>query len=227
MRASPPTSGPSADAITPFALRDGTAAWLFPLLPTDREDLVAEFERLSPESVRHRFLRPVIHLSEDMLRGLVDEVDGIDHIALVLAVEGDDELVPIAIGRIVRYAGNREDADIAVTVKDSWQGHGAGTLLLAELVKRRPAGVTRLVTEVAADNAASLAMLRGAGVTEERHAGDGILDVTVDLPEGTTGSGADAEAPPPLHRPVPQEDAESRARRQFLQTRDLLCPWFR
>ena len=42
---------------------DGTDAIVVPLLRTDRATLAAEFETLSPESQRRRFLAPVHHLS--------------------------------------------------------------------------------------------------------------------------------------------------------------------
>ena len=100
--------------------------WVWPLLPTDREALVREFETLSPESRRRRFLGPVVHLSEAMLKHLVDEVDGVDHVALILMVEVGDDLEPAGIARCVRYADQPEAADVAVTVKDDWQGHGDG-----------------------------------------------------------------------------------------------------
>ena len=60
-----------ADEVT---LRDGTPGWVWPLLPTDRNVLVAEFESLSPESRRRRFLGPVVHLSDAMLQHLVGQL---------------------------------------------------------------------------------------------------------------------------------------------------------
>ena len=99
-----------------------------------------------------------------MLDHLVDEVDGVDHVALVLVVIGDDHKgVPVGLARMIRYADDPTAADVAVTVVDEWQGRGVATALLAELVRERPEGVTHIVTTVAADNAASLAMLARLG----------------------------------------------------------------
>ncbi|MEZ5161408.1 MAG: GNAT family N-acetyltransferase [Marmoricola sp.] len=121
-----------------LTLKDGTPGWVWPLLPTHRESLVKAFEDLSPESRRLRFLTPVERLSDSMLHQLVDEVDGVDHIALVVFVETETEALPIAIGRIVRYPDIHDAADIAVTVRDDWQGRGVATALLSLLVARRP-----------------------------------------------------------------------------------------
>lgn len=201
-------------------LRDGTACWVWPLIPTDREALAREFETLSPESRRRRFLSPVVHLSEAMLRHLVDDVDGVDHVALVLMAEVDDELEPAGIARCVRYADQPDAADLAVTIKDEFQGRGAATALLEVLMAQRPDGVTHILTEVAADNPASLAMLRHLGPTRIYESGLGILDVEVDLvPTGR--SIAPEEPAERLHEVLKKED------RRQLRGRDLVCGWWR
>jgi RimJ/RimL family protein N-acetyltransferase len=164
-------------------LSDGTFAFIWPLLPSDREAIREGYEHLSAESREHRFLADVPHLTETLLEHLVDEVDGVDHVALAL-VAVDEQHVGSGVGvaRIIRYPSDPSAADLAVTVEDAWQGRGVATALLTELLRRRPAGVTRIVTTVAADNAASLAMLRRLGPTSVTSGGGNRLDVVVDLP---------------------------------------------
>lgn len=204
-------------------LRDGTRGWVSPLLPTDREALVREFESLSPESRRRRFLMPVMHLSDGMLKHLVDEVDGVDHVALVLMAEVGDDVVPTGIARCVRYPHQPDAADIAVTVKDDWQGRGVASALLEVLMRRRPEGVTHLLTEVAADNPASLAMLRHLGPTRTYDTGMGILDVEVDLVPGLRPL---VDAEPEDHDGRLHEVLADPGRAR-LRGRDLVCPWLR
>lgn len=211
-------------------LRDGTEAWITELRRDDRERLAAGFAELSDETRRARFLTPMTQLSESMLNHLVDDVDGIDHVALVLTAEtSPDVFDPVAIARMVRYDDAPDAADVAVTVKDSWQGRGIASALLDVLVRHRPEGVVRLVTEVQDGNEASLAMLRRLGRTEAVANGHGAHDVEVHLtaaqPEGdgddTAPSDAEGRAPTvPLVRP-----SRDRERHQALHTRDLLCPW--
>lgn len=165
-------------------LRDGSPALILPLLPSDREALREGYEHLSPEARVHRFLTGVPHLTEPMLDHLVDEVDGVDHVALALVVLGEDgEGTPAGVARVIRYPDRRTAADVAVTVVDAWRGRGVATALLTELMRERPVGVTQLVTTVAADNGASLAMLRRLGTTTVSPAGTNRLDVVVDLPD--------------------------------------------
>lgn len=118
-----------------------------------------------------------------MLDHLVDEVDGVDHVALALVVICDDHRgVPVGVARIIRYEDEPTAADVAVTVVDEWQGRGVATALLAELIRERPKGVTHILTTVAADNAASLAMLARLGAMSSSPVEDNRMDVRVDLP---------------------------------------------
>lgn len=168
--------------ITEARLDDGTPAQIWPMLPGDREMLRESYERLSPESRRSRFLGAVPHLTDAMLDHLVDEVDGIDHVALVLEVVDADHVgLPVGLARMIRYEQEPTVADVAVTVLDAWQHRGVATALLAELVRERPRGVTRIATTVAADNAPSLAMLARLGPLVASTAGNGRVDVRVDL----------------------------------------------
>lgn len=220
--------------IEQVALRDGTDAFVVPLERTDRAALVAEFETLSPESQRRRFLAPVRHLSDAMLEHLVDDVDGVDHIALVLCVETSPGVYdPVALARMVRYADVTDAADVAVTVKDAWQGRGVATVLLEVLMRRRPAGVDRIVTEVLRDNPASLGMLRRLGAVSLEDEGNGVYGVVVEL-EPLAAAGAPAPARVAAQSPVPAGRGEGRPppllhdprHRHELRTRDQLCPWF-
>jgi RimJ/RimL family protein N-acetyltransferase len=209
-------------------LRDGTDAWVMSLEQSDRERLVAGFEELSPESRRQRFLAPVNRLSESMLEHLIDDVDGVDHVALVLFAEGPPDVYdPVAIARIVRYPDLPDAADLAVTVKDDWHGRGVATALLPVVMRHRPEGVTRILTEVASDNPASLAMLRRLGPTTVSNTSPGVWDVEVDVtvapehPEPLPLSVLAPETLPGKRLNVVLDDP----RRLALRSRDLLCPW--
>ena len=167
-------------------LRDGTKAVIVPFRPVPRAAVEKAYDELSPESRFHRFLSSAPHLTDAMFHHLVEEVDGVDHIALLLVLEPDEgpESI-IGVARIIRYQDDPASADLAVTVRDKWHGQGAATALLAALMRQRPAGVTRIVTAVSADNAAALAMLRRLGTYRAIPAGHGTVKVVVDLPATT------------------------------------------
>src|SRR5947209_18084913 len=148
----------ASSALTEVTLPDGTAALIWPLLDTDRDLLRQGFDELSMQSRQQRFLTALPELSDSMLGLLVDDVDGVDHVALLLTVlpEGAPA-APVGVARLVRYPGEPAVADVAVTVVDAWPGRGVGSALMTAVLTRRPAEVTELRTTVAADNRASLA----------------------------------------------------------------------
>ncbi len=187
-----PATGPghyverAAELVDQIELRDGSTAWVGPLLSGDREDLAREYETLSPTSRRRRFLASVNCLGPALLDVLVDGVDGVEHVALVVFVEVENDPTPVAVGRIIRHKTLPDTADVGVTVKDAWQGRGIGSELIKLLVARRPTGVTHLLTEVSDDNPASLALLRSVGRASVHPVGAGVLDVEVDLSGGSS-----------------------------------------
>jgi RimJ/RimL family protein N-acetyltransferase len=171
------------DDLTLVHLRDGTEAFVVPLVPANREALEHEYAHLSSDSRFARFLAVVPKLSDSMLDHLVDDVDGIDHIALVLLILTDDGTEqPLGLARIIRYRDDPTSADVAVTVVDDWHGRGVATALLEVLMRRRPEGVERIDTFINADNAASLAMLRRLGEVQLSEPEAGTQHVVVELP---------------------------------------------
>jgi RimJ/RimL family protein N-acetyltransferase len=163
-------------------LRDGTPALIWPLLSTDGPGLQLAWEKLSARSRESRFLTPRQELGPDMLKLLVGDVDQRRHLAFVLIAlppGGPDAVV--GIGRLVQDEHDPAVADIAVTVDDDWQGRGIGALLVDALVRHRPTSVNRLVTVVAVDNKACLAMLRRLGAMTLANSYPGVFEVRVEL----------------------------------------------
>lgn len=192
-----PAPGPLPRAVvlrdgTPMVVRAGGA-------PGDRKLLLAGFQKFSPQSRYHRFLFAVPALSEQMLHRLVDEVDGRDHVAVVLAPADRPER-PVGVARLIRYPHQLDTADIAVSVVDDWQGRGVATALLQALLPLRPVGVTRLDTEIAMDNVPALAMVRRLGKVSATPIGSGAYRVEVALTPGALAAGlraADSASPGP------------------------------
>lgn len=164
-------------------LRDGTPAMIWALAPDDARGLRENYRRLSAQSQFNRFLTASHELPDSLLHLLVDEVDGVEHIARVLvAFPADASERPVGVGRLVRIPERPTAADVAVTVLDDWQGRGVATVLLSELVAHRPPGVTELLTQVGVDNAASFAMLARLGPLQVASGGPGVREVHVQLP---------------------------------------------
>jgi hypothetical protein len=109
-------------------LPDGTAAMVWPLSPDDAVGLQEGYSQLCLNRGAADSCRRHPTLSERVLHLLVDEVDGVDHVALVLvAFPGEGPEQAVGVVRLVRYPGCRTVADVAVTVGDTWHGRGVAT----------------------------------------------------------------------------------------------------
>lgn len=162
-----------------MVLRDGTAVLLRSIRPSDKHELVAGFERLSPLSRYRRFLGPKSRLTESELHYLT-EVDWEGHAALV--AEAPDG-AGLGVARFIR--SNGEDwAEAAITVGDAHQGKGIGRVLLERLVVAAvERGIRRFRFDVLGSNAPMLSLIRELAPSATFTAEDSVVRVDVTLPE--------------------------------------------
>jgi succinyl-CoA synthetase alpha subunit/RimJ/RimL family protein N-acetyltransferase len=144
-------------------LRDGAVLRMRALRQTDRDGLLALFNRCSPETRRYRFLRMITELPDSLLDQLT-AADGVRHIALVLTQgENHDERI-VAVGRYFVLDKHPNVAEVSFLVEDAMQKRGIGTILLDALAEvAREHGVTRFSADVLADNRLMLSVFRKAG----------------------------------------------------------------
>ena len=160
-------------------LRDETMVLVRPVEPGDKDLIRAGFDRLSDESRYRRFLTPTLELGQPMLRYLT-EVDHHDHEALVAVDPDSGEGVGIA--RFVR-TGPRNNAEMAVTVVDDWQGRGLGTILLELLAERaREEGIETFSALLLTTNTEMLDLLRRLGSTRVIEREGSCIEVEEELP---------------------------------------------
>ena len=151
-------------------LRTGETVWIRPVRSTDAAELQRAFALLSESSRYRRFMTGTPRLT-DSQAAYFTEVDHHDHEAYV-AHSPDDETYIIGVARFIRYPWAPDEAELAITVADSWHGRGLGTVLVRTLSERAlDVGVTRFRAEMMADNEAILRLLRSTGLTGETVAG--------------------------------------------------------
>jgi RimJ/RimL family protein N-acetyltransferase len=163
-------------------LPDGAVVLIRPIRPDDKALLADGLRRLSPQSAQRRFLTPKRSFSRAELRYLT-EVDGRDHVALVVEYLADPVRRLIAVGRFVRLQDDLEAADVAFTVADDWQGRGVGSLLGEKLAaEARLLGIRRFTATMASDNVPAHRLMAKLTVQlEQHHAGGGVDEVVLDL----------------------------------------------
>jgi RimJ/RimL family protein N-acetyltransferase len=167
-------------------LRDGEQILIRPIRPDDRDELAAGLKRLSPESRYRRFFTPTTELSAAELDYLTD-VDHHDHEALVAVEPATGH--GIGVARFVRSPEDRERAEVAVAVADSWHNRGVATALLDRLTQRaREEGVRRFSAEILSDNRPMLELIDELGEVTARHLDHGAVEIEVQLPPEGLGA---------------------------------------
>ena len=153
-----------------------------PIRADDKFMLAEGLRRLSPESAQRRFLTPKRSFSRAELRYLT-EVDGRDHVALVVENPVEPVRRLIAVGRFVRLQDDGHAAEIAVTVADEWQGRGLGSLLGKHLAhSARNRGIRRFTATMSSQNVpAHRLMTKLTEHLEQRHVGGGVDELVLDL----------------------------------------------
>jgi len=157
-------------------LRDGSRLEVRPIRPDDADALVALHARLSEGTIYRRYFGARPHLAPaDVDR--FTRVDGRHRFALVAILSGD--LVAVA-----RYEGRpgERSAEIAVVVDDALQHSGVGRRLLERLSDvASEAGLSTLVADVLAGNAAMLGLLRTLGLPRRTDSDGDTVTVHVDV----------------------------------------------
>lgn len=138
----------------------------------DAYSVLRLFDRLSPESIYHRFFSPMPQPRRAALLHLAG-LDSQFHEAMVAEIDG--EIVGVA-----RYDGRpgEDDAEVAVIVDDAWQDRGLGTRLLHQLARvgaRR--GLVAFRAVVLGENRRALPFLRRLSPDADIRFRDGEYEV--------------------------------------------------
>lgn len=161
------TQMPSASSlITEFTTSHGIIVRTRPIRPDDAEHLIDLFHHLSPDTRRRRFnvgLQNIdarrIQETAAQLAAVDNERDGGAILGFAATPEGD-RLVGVArLGRSL-YSDEKNSAEVAVVVRDDFQGQGIGTTLLRLLLSlARQMQFSTLTATVQADNTTIFRML--------------------------------------------------------------------
>jgi RimJ/RimL family protein N-acetyltransferase/acyl CoA:acetate/3-ketoacid CoA transferase beta subunit len=156
---------------TTHVLDDGTRLTFRPIHPTDVPRVRELFYSLSKQAIYNRFMQHLKRFSWQQIANYV-YIDHRNDVAIVATPAGDADEPIIAIGRY--YLDPRTNrAEIAVEVRDEWQGKGLGTALLRYLTgiaKRN--GIGGFVAEVLTQNTAARSLLAKMGYAiRSRHEG--------------------------------------------------------
>ena len=170
-----------AEALRSHALlADGTIMTIRPAGPGDYEAVKGLHEAMSPENLYFRFFSMSRVAAENEARRVCREAAP-DHGAL-LGLLGDD-LVRVATYELIP---GLQTAEIALAVADGMHERGIATLLLEHMVSLvRARGVRVLTAEALPGNSAVLQLLADSGLAVRREYGDGMVELSMPVPQNT------------------------------------------
>jgi RimJ/RimL family protein N-acetyltransferase len=162
-------------------LRDGSPVFIRPVTPDDKPILREAFTRLSPETRYRRFMHPVKELSEKELDYLT-RIDYTSHMAWVAVDPNNPEHPGLGVARCIRRPHDPRTAEVAITVVDSHQGKGLGTILLSLITRSAiQQGIDAFVAHVLVENAPMLKLFNELGGTVTLEDA-GVVAVRMPLP---------------------------------------------
>ena len=172
--------GPS-DSRTSFVLDDGMLLNVRPIHPTDEPRIRDLFYALSQQTIYYRFMAHMKTIPHKQIQNFV-YIDHRTEVALGVTVPESYGEDIIAIGRYILDPKTNQ-AEVAFTVKDSWQNRGIGTMLLKHLVKiARRNGIRSFTAEVLNNNKPMIAVFRNSGYEIRSEMREGVYHFEMDFP---------------------------------------------
>ncbi len=158
-------------------LADGSTIAIRAARPDDCGDVRQMHEQMSPDNTYLRFFS-LSSVAPEREAQRICRPESPDHAALLAHREG--RLVGVASYELTRQPGV---AEIAFAVPDDMHGRGVATLLLEHLVSlARRRGLTAFSGETLPENRPMQKVFADAGLPVERHFSNGMIDVTIPLP---------------------------------------------
>ena len=157
-------------------LKNVASVLIRPILPSDKELIGRGFLELGKETVRQRFHGPKKSLNDKELDFLT-RVDGIRHFALGAISTDNDTPDGLGVARYVRLPDEPDIAELAITIKDKYQGLGLGTCLLQEVCEHAQRNNIRVLQGIVhVTNTRMVALLKKRKNFQLETAGAGILE---------------------------------------------------
>ena len=153
---------------------DGAEIRIRAIRPDDQERLHDHFRGMSEQSIYFRFMGIRRDLSPQDLKRLT-ELDFKNHVGLAATLTENGRERFIGVGRYI-CGNDPHRAEVAFAVRDEFQGHGIGTLLLEHLRRIAEAnGVTEFEADVLGENRQMLEVFAHMGFESHRSLDSGIV----------------------------------------------------
>lgn len=161
------------------ATREGVKLNIRPANPSDERPLVEFFDRVRPQDLRFRFLSAI----KAIWSRLAYDLANIDHKEMENLLAFDDEGQLVASAIITTSERDKQDAEVAVTVRSDLKEHGIGwTMLERASDYARSRGFRRLHSVQQSDDQAAIALQEEMGFRRQPSpTGMGVTILSKDL----------------------------------------------
>lgn len=160
-------------------LKNGTIVFIRFLKQTDKEYIEKGYKELSYKSQYFRFISPPSSLSDKYLKYLT-EIDNKNHVAMIAFAIEKPLKSAIGVARYIKLIDNPGSAEYAITVADSYQNQGLGSIFFNLLVEHaRRNNISNLTGYILSENLPMLKIVRHHNIHVRKE--EGAL-LRVDLP---------------------------------------------
>jgi RimJ/RimL family protein N-acetyltransferase len=164
-------------------LKNGTLVFIRFLRQSDKEYIEKGYKGLSYKSQYFRFISPPRSLSDKYLKYLT-EIDNTNHVAVIAFAIEKPLKHAIGVARYIKLIDNPASAEYAITVADSFQNQGLGTILFKLLIEHAGGNnVINLTGYILSENYAMLKIVKHYNIRIQREEGS-LLRVDLPLKNG-------------------------------------------
>jgi RimJ/RimL family protein N-acetyltransferase len=161
-------------------LKNGTLVFVRFLKQSDKEYIEKGYKELSFKSQYFRFISPPKSLSDKYLKYLT-EVDNKNHVAMIAFAIEKQSKTAIGVARYIRLVDNPSSAEYAITVTDSFQNKGLGTILFNLLIEHaKKNNISNLIGYILSENYPMLKIVKHHNIDIQREKGS-LLRVVLPL----------------------------------------------
>lgn len=178
----------SSSLVTQFTTSKGTAIHTRLIRPEDVDHLIDLFHHLSPDTRRRRFNVGLQNIDAQRILETARQLSAVDNVSDGGALLGfaatpiGEQLIGVARLARVPYGDGQSTAEVAVVVRDDFQGQGIGTeLLRLLLILAQQMGFTALTATVQSDNSAIFRMLLKMQIPVRTRTHHGETEMWIDL----------------------------------------------
>lgn len=158
-------------------LKDGSELLLRPIKPTDERLEQELLYSLSDQSIYLRFFSLMSAFPHERVQ-YYTTVDYDEHMAIVVIAESNGEEQMIGVGRYIKEKDS-DLAELALLVRDDWQGKGVGTLMHDYLEQiARPHNISGFKGEVLEQNKRALHLFTRLGRKAKTEYDQGVYTVS-------------------------------------------------